>query len=137
MSSTPVRKSARDAVEPYVTRDGSTIRELMHPAVQGNAAQSLAEATVPPGAGTLLHRHAVTEELYHFTGGRGRMRLGDTWFDVRKGDTVCIPPGTPHQLRNPGPEALVLLCACTPAYAHDDTELLDSAGRGPASPPEP
>jgi len=33
----------------YITRDGSEIRELMHPATQGNKAQSLAEATVEQG----------------------------------------------------------------------------------------
>ena len=31
-------------IEPYVTKDGSEIRELMHPAVHGNEKQSLAEA---------------------------------------------------------------------------------------------
>ena len=47
----------------YLTKDGSTIRELMHPSVHGNRQQSLAEATVEPGARTQLHRHALTEEL--------------------------------------------------------------------------
>jgi hypothetical protein len=42
--------SVRGAVVPYVTRDGSEIRELMHPGVHGNRAQSLAEATIGPGA---------------------------------------------------------------------------------------
>lgn len=112
------------AVAPYVTRDGSEIRELMHPNVHGNRAQSLAEARVAPGASTLLHRHLVTEEIYHFTAGQGVMRLGSERFAVHAGDTVCIPPGTPHCLDNTGDVALVLLCACAPAYAHDDTELL-------------
>lgn len=109
---------------PYVTKDGSEIRELMHPHVHGNRAQSLAEATVPPGAETLLHRHRVTEELYHITAGAGVMTLGSEIFEVRAGDTVCIPPGTPHKIRSTGREPLKILCACTPAYSHDDTELL-------------
>jgi mannose-6-phosphate isomerase-like protein (cupin superfamily) len=45
-------------------------------------------------------------------------------FDVRAGDTVCIPPGTPHRIRNAGAAPLRSLCACRPAYPHDDTELL-------------
>jgi mannose-6-phosphate isomerase-like protein (cupin superfamily) len=109
---------------PYVTTDGSEIRELMHPSVHGNRAQSLAEATVPPGAGTLLHRHRLTEELYHITQGTGSMTLGDRVFDVGVGDTVCIPPGLPHRIRNTGPVPLRILCCCSPAYSHDDTELL-------------
>ncbi|MCG6874254.1 MAG: cupin domain-containing protein [Betaproteobacteria bacterium] len=111
-------------IEPFITRDGSRIRELMHPDTHGNRRQSLAEATVAPGASTLLHRHRATEEIYYFTHGAGLMTLGTERFAVRAGDTVCIPPGTPHRLENTGEEALVLLCACAPAYSHDDTELL-------------
>ncbi len=113
-------------VTPYVTKDGSTIRELMHPGVQGNRAQSLAEATVPAGTKTLLHRHAVTEELYHITAGSGVMTLGDTQFPVRVGDTVCIQPGTPHCIEATGALPLKLLCCCSPAYDHADTELIDT-----------
>lgn len=112
------------AIEPYTTKDGSEIRELMHPAVHGNHLQSLAEATVPPGGATLLHRHAFTEELYHITQGQGRMYLGGDVFDVAAGDTVCIPPGTPHRIANVGADPLRLLCCCSPAYSHQDTELL-------------
>ena len=117
-------RSSHAVVEPYVTRDGSEIRELMHPSVQGNLAQSLAEATVAPGGSTLLHRHRRTEEIYHFTRGGGWMILGRERLAVRAGDTVCIPPGVAHRLENTGGEPLVLLCACSPAYSHDDTELL-------------
>jgi len=110
---------------PYRTKDGSEIRELMHPAHHGNAHQSLAEAIVAPGGATCLHRHHTTEEIYHFTAGAGEMRLGSESFPVCAGDTVCIPPGTPHALHNPGPEPLRLLCCCAPPYRHDDTELLE------------
>jgi 1,4-dihydroxy-2-naphthoyl-CoA synthase len=71
-----VRQGYKDAT-PYLTKDGSEIRELMHPSVQGNKQQSLAEATVPVGGKSLLHKHMVTEELYHITRGRGLMTLGD------------------------------------------------------------
>lgn len=117
-------RSARQQTGTYITRDGSTIRELMHPAVQGNANQSLAEATVPPGGRTLLHRHRRSEELYHFTEGEGTMTLGEERFTVRAGDTVCIPPGKPHALENSGAGPLRLLCCCSPPYSHEDTDLL-------------
>lgn len=114
----------RAAVTPYVTKDGSLIRELMHPQRQGNRQQSLAEATVPLGTRTLLHRHERTEELYHITQGRGLMTLGDEQFTVGPGGTVCIAPGTAHCIEALGDGELVLLCCCAPAYAHDDTTLL-------------
>jgi mannose-6-phosphate isomerase-like protein (cupin superfamily) len=118
-------KTSRAGVAPYVTKDGSEIRELMHPAVHGYpGASSLAEATVPPGTETALHRHRVTEELYHVTAGAGLMTLGADAFEVRPGDTVRIPPGTPHRIRSIGTGPLKILCCCSPAYSHDDTELL-------------
>jgi hypothetical protein len=36
-------KTAYRDVAPYTTKDGSEIRELMHPAVHGNAKQSLSK----------------------------------------------------------------------------------------------
>lgn len=112
-------------VPAYVTRDGSTIRELMHPALHGNRLQSLAEATVDAGSRTQLHRHALTEELYHVTAGSGIMTLGDSLLKVGVGDTVLIPPGTPHRIEATGAEPLRILCCCSPPYSHEDTELLD------------
>ena len=120
-------KTEYNAVSPYLTKDGSQVRELMHPAqhaVHGNRTQSFAEATVMPGAKTQLHRHQVTEEIYHITQGAGSMTLGDKQFDVAVGDTVCIAPGTAHCIVCTSEFPLKILCACAPAYAHDDTELL-------------
>lgn len=111
-------------VKPYITKDRSEIRELMHPKVHGNAAQSLAEATVPPGCTTALHRHHKTEEIYHVTAGAGLMTLGSQQFPVEPGDTVLISPGTPHCIEALGDHPLRILCCCSPTYEHEDTELL-------------
>ena len=59
----------RDEIEPYVTRDGSTIREWAGPGYSPAANQSLAEATVAPGAATIRHYHRAAEELYLVTAG--------------------------------------------------------------------
>jgi mannose-6-phosphate isomerase-like protein (cupin superfamily) len=112
-----------DELESFTTKDGSGIRELAGPAWTEARNQSLAEATVPPGAETDEHYHVRAEEIYYFTAGAGRMRLGKDEAEVRAGDAVVIPPGTPHKLWNPGPESLVLLCSCAPAYHHDDTVM--------------
>ena len=111
-------------IETYVTKDGSVIRELMHPDAHPVRNLSLAEAVVPPGAVTYAHVHREAEELYHVTAGTGRMTLGDEIFDVGPGDTVRIAPGTPHYVANTGQDDLRILCCCSPAYAHEDTELI-------------
>ena len=112
-------------IQAFITRDGSVIRELMHPASHGADKQSLAEARLAAGQKTLLHRHQQTEEIYYITQGRGLMTLGKQQFEVLQGDTICIPPGAVHCLENLIDEELVLLCCCSPAYSHEDTEIID------------
>jgi len=109
---------------PYITQDGSEIRELMHPDEQGNTSQSLAEAIVKPGQTTLLHYHRTSEELYFILQGEGKMQLGKTFFPVKKTDTICIPPGTQHRIENTSHENLIILCCCSPAYSHADTVII-------------
>jgi mannose-6-phosphate isomerase-like protein (cupin superfamily) len=105
----------------FITADGSVIRELAG-IPSGNARnQSLAQATVPPGGDTIEHYHRTTEEIYLFTRGSGRMRLGEDEFAVREGDCVVIPPGVKHKLW--ADSELVLLCCCAPAYSDEDTVL--------------
>ncbi len=117
-----VRREQREA---FITADGSSIRELAG-IPSGNAAnQSLAEAVVPPGGTTIAHLHRRSEEIYLFTGGTGRMRLGEETRAVRAGDCVVIAPGTAHKLWADDSEPLVLLCCCAPAYSDADTVLLE------------
>lgn len=123
-------KTRYSDITPYVTKDGSEIRELLHPDHHEVQHQSLAEAIVPPGTRTLLHRHRLTEEIYHVTSGRGRMTLGKESFEVGIGDSILIPPGTAHCIETVGDETLRILCCCSPAYAHDDAELLDARETG-------
>lgn len=115
-----------EAVESFTTLDGSTIREVAGPAWTAARNQSLAEATVPPRGQTAEHFHKATEEIYFFTRGAGRMRLGEEEQDVRTGDCVVIPPGTRHKLWNDSEEdPLVLLCCCAPAYSDEDTVITE------------
>ncbi|HLM37556.1 MAG TPA: cupin domain-containing protein [Gaiellaceae bacterium] len=113
-----------ERAERSITKDGSEIREQAGIPTGNAVNQSLAEATVPPGAETEEHYHGVSEEIYVFTSGSGVMKLGDEETDVATGDTVVIPPGTPHKLRNTGSGPLKLLCCCAPPYSHEDTFMV-------------
>lgn len=117
-------KRSKQGITAYRTKDGSSIRELMHPDHHPVKNQSLAEACIEPGMSTRLHRHLETEEIYHVTAGNGIMTLGKQRFEVGPGDSVLIPPGTPHAIHNNGDRTLQILCCCAPPYRHEDTELL-------------
>src|SRR2546421_10601664 len=105
----------REQREPFITADGSSIRELGG-APSGNATnQSLAEAVVPPAGATIAHLHRRTEEIYLFTDGSGRMQLGEEERPGRAGDCAIIPPGTPHKLwADRGRPPLLRCCSAPP-----------------------
>ena len=108
----------------FTTKDGSHIRELMHPSQHAVNNQSFAEATVPINIETQLHKHLKSEEIYHIIQGEGLMTLGDKIFSVCYGDTICIHADTAHKIKNTGTTDLKFICSCSPAYCHDDTVLL-------------
>ena len=112
-----------DQVQPFTTKDGSEIRELLAHRNSCIRNQSLAEARLPVGATTSEHHHEQTEEIYYILVGTGRMVLGDQSRDVGAGDAIAIPPGIDHQITNTGELVLKFLCCCAPAYEHDDTVL--------------
>jgi mannose-6-phosphate isomerase-like protein (cupin superfamily) len=112
---------------PFITKDGSEIRELLAHRNSAIRNQSLAEARLPIGGATQEHFHPQTEEIYYITHGTGRIRIEGETRDVAPGDAIAIPPGKKHKLWNTGPEPLRLLCCCAPAYEHTDTIITEDA----------
>jgi mannose-6-phosphate isomerase-like protein (cupin superfamily) len=115
-----------DDVPPFITKDGSEIRELLAHRNSVLRNQSLAEARLPAGGATQEHYHPRTEEIYYITQGTGRMRIEGETREVRAGDAIAIPPGRKHKLWNTGSETLRLLCCCAPAYEHADTIITEA-----------
>ena len=114
-----------NAAPPFITKDGSEIRELLAYRNSAIRQQSLAEARLPAGTATQEHYHARTEEIYFITAGTGRLRIENETRDVQAGDAIAIPPGKKHKLWNTGAETLKLLCCCAPCYEHSDTFITE------------
>lgn len=104
----------RDA-SPFITKDGSTIREYLH-----TRHQSLAEASLAPGRKTQRHHHRLSEEIYLLLEGDGWMEVDGDERAVETGDAVLIPPGAWHQI-TAGSAGVRFLCICVPPYSDDDT----------------
>ena len=96
------------------------------PATRPPRNQSLAEATVAPGAATILHYHRASEELYLVTAGSGQLLIGEEEREVRgrrlRGDRARR---TAPACATPAPSDLVVVCASSPAYSHEDTVLCE------------
>ena len=112
-----------EAVQPFITADGSEIRELLAHRNSSIHKQSLAEARLPPNAATTPHFHPVTEEIYYILEGTAEVRIANESETVGPGDAIAIPPGVTHTIRNVSDGVLRFLCCCAPGYEHDDTIL--------------
>jgi mannose-6-phosphate isomerase-like protein (cupin superfamily) len=114
-----------DEIEPFVTLDGSEIREWAGRVSAPAKNQSLAEATIPVGGATTAHYHRTTEELYLVTAGEGRLIIDGEERLIGTGDCALIPPGANHKVFNMGAGPLQIVCACAPAYSDEDTCLTE------------
>lgn len=115
----------RDELKPFITADGSEIREILAYRNSSIRNQSLAEATLPPGGSTTEHYHPKAEEIYYLLKGQGRMKLEGELRDVTVGDAIAIPPGKHHKIWNTGTDPLIFLCCCAPCYEHSDTVMVE------------
>jgi len=120
--------------KPFTTKDGSGIRSILDRSNSPVENQSLAEASLPPGAATDRHYHKLSEELYFLLEGTGTMEINGETRKVGPGDGILIPAGTWHQIT--ATTALRFLCCCAPPYTHEDTYLEEIFPDLPAPPRE-
>jgi len=111
--------------EEFTTLDGSRVVALVRPEREGSGNLSLARATVGPGRSTHRHRHGQSEEIYYVLQGEGALEIAARIERVRPGDARLIPAGAEHRITCMSEEPLVILCACSPPYQDDDTELTE------------
>jgi mannose-6-phosphate isomerase-like protein (cupin superfamily) len=109
-----MRVAARDELDAFTTKDGSTIREYHHTSLQ-----SLAEATLAPGQSTQRHYHRASEEIYLVLEGEGHLEIDGDRRRVGAGEAALIPAGAWHEIVAVSP--LRFLCCCAPPYSHGDT----------------
>lgn len=117
--------SSYDSIEGFITKDGSIIKELIHPHTHGNTNLSVAEATIKVCGATFRHYHTHSEEVYHVRQGKGQVIVGSETIEVKVGDSVCIPAGVHHHAVNTGDNDFIFYCICSPPYTHETTVLVN------------
>ena len=99
------RTPAACATRPFVSVDGATI--------------SIQDGNPPK------HLHANANEIQYILEGTGTIWLGDKEVQVKPGDLVIIPKGTPHGGTKPDGRTIKAIAIKTPPQAPDDTKLLN------------
>lgn len=101
---------------PLPTPSNQELRELWR-----TEGASIAYLSIKPGGRYYLHHHDTFAELYVILEGRGKVKLGDEWHNVKKDSVVCIPRGTVHTIENASADPLVFLTLSSPAFNIEDT----------------
>jgi mannose-6-phosphate isomerase-like protein (cupin superfamily) len=71
------------------------------------------------------HLHANANEIQYILEGKGTIWLGDKEVQVKQGDLIVIPKGTPHGGTKPDGRTIKAIAIKTPPQAPDDVKLLN------------
>jgi quercetin dioxygenase-like cupin family protein len=93
--------------EPVQAGSGTTRQVLIGPEEGPHFA--MRRFIMQPGGGMPAHTNTVEHEQYVLRG-RASVGIGERVIDVRQGDVVYIPAGTPHWYRVSGEETFEFLC---------------------------
>ena len=85
--------------ETYILQDNKTLKNLV-----------LSSTLLKPNKETRGHSHDGQEEVYFFQYGYGEMTLGEDTFPVAGGETVLIPDGAFHKVKNTWSQPLYFVC---------------------------
>jgi quercetin dioxygenase-like cupin family protein len=109
MSNTASVKHADQVPAQPVTAGTATTRQLLIGPDEGPHF-ALRRFIMQPGGGMPAHTNTVEHEQYVLRG-RASVGIGDQVHEVRAGDVVFIPAGTPHWYQAHAGEPFEFLCA--------------------------
>jgi len=115
-----VRNVEEFGLEPVAAGTGTQRQVLIGPDQAPHFA--LRRFIIQPGGGMPRHTNVVEHEQYVLRG-RARVSIGDEIHEVKAGDVVYIPAGTPHSYDTLGDEPFEFLC--TVPNAPDRIEILE------------
>jgi mannose-6-phosphate isomerase-like protein (cupin superfamily) len=105
--------------------DGTKIKQYFHPHNTLNGIRfSLAQFTIKQGKRSLRHK-MKSSEIYYILEGEGILRIKDESFDVKKDDSVYVPPMSEQFIENTGKSDLRFLCVVDPAWKAEDEVILE------------
>jgi mannose-6-phosphate isomerase-like protein (cupin superfamily) len=78
---------------------------------------------MPPQTDEVRHVHDQTRQFYYVLTGEALVEVADQTEPLRAGEGVEIPPGMPHQLRNPSHVLLEFLVVSSAPPRNDRRDL--------------
>ena len=95
---TPIIAHEAVVVWPILGAKGSPGSSYEVAPIQGFS--GITQHMIQPGKAGDYHAHHDSEQVYYFTAGTGKLNIDEVIYEVKKGDAVCIPPTSYHQMIN-------------------------------------
>ncbi len=88
---------------------GTSMRWLIDDAHDGAPVYALRMVEIAPGGHSPHHSHPYEHENF-IVDGRGRVLIDGSWYDLKPGDVVFVPPDAVHTYENAGDTTFKFLC---------------------------
>jgi mannose-6-phosphate isomerase-like protein (cupin superfamily) len=85
---------------------------------------SVIQERIPPGAGEVRHYHETARQLFFVLRGELTIELRDREFVLGAEDSLEVPPGDPHCVRNAGDVDATFLVISAPTTSGDRFEVV-------------
>lgn len=105
---------------------GGIIYKILDVDNSGLVSTEIAMCIFSPGEIAKLHYHEKMEEIYFVLEGEGEIELDGVWHKVCVEDSVAIPAGTKHRMKNTSNDRrLRFLSFNSPEWTMDDMILVN------------
>jgi mannose-6-phosphate isomerase-like protein (cupin superfamily) len=84
---------------------------------------SVIQERIPSGAGEVEHYHQRARQLFFVLDGDLEIEVGDQTFQLSAGESIEVPPGDLHRVRNTGDSDTSFLVISAPTTRDDRTNL--------------
>ncbi len=118
-----VRKSSE--IETILGSEGTKIKQYFHPHNTLNGiGYSLAQFTLEHGEKSTIHK-IKSSEIYYILEGEAVLIINDEAHQLKKDDSVYVPPMSMQCIKNTGSTDLRFLCIVEPAWRPEDETILE------------
>jgi mannose-6-phosphate isomerase-like protein (cupin superfamily) len=118
-----VRKSSK--IETIPGNEGTKIKQYFHPHNTLNGiSYSLAQFTLEVGKKSLFHK-IKSSEIYYILEGDAVLRINEESYQLKKDDSIYVPPMSEQYIENTGLTNLRFLCIVEPAWKPEDEIILE------------
>ena len=105
--------------------EGAQIKQYHHPHNTLNGiSYSIAHFSLESGKESKLHK-LTSSEVYYILEENGTLMMGKEEFEMKKDDSVYIPPNAEQKIKNTGSDLLKFLCIVEPAWTQNCEKILE------------